>query len=158
MVGIKTGTLADWNLLSAKDVMIGDTSVRMFASVLGQPDDEARLEASRALYAQMEQELQLEPSVAAGTTVGHVDTLWGASSDIVTTGDASVVLWNGAAGAVGTSFDLGEHRAADDVVGSLTVTGPIDAANVDLRLASDIDDPSPWWRLTHPLDFFGLNG
>ena len=25
-------------------------------------------------------------------------------------------------------------------------------------LADDIEDPDPWWRLTHPLDLFGLAG
>ncbi|WP_203581568.1 D-alanyl-D-alanine carboxypeptidase family protein [Microbacterium hibisci] len=158
VVGIKTGTLDEWNLLSAKDVTIGDTTVRLFASVLGQPDDESRLAASRALYTQLEQELQLKPSVTAGTVTGVVETLWGDEVEVVTSGDASVILWNGGSGTVDTTFDLGDSREAGDVVGSLTVTGPLDDAAVELQLAADISDPSPWWRLTHPLDLFGLNG
>jgi D-alanyl-D-alanine carboxypeptidase (penicillin-binding protein 5/6) len=158
VVGIKTGTLDAWNLLSAKDITVGDTTVRVFASVLGQPDDEARLAASRALYTQLEQELQLKPSVTSGTIAATVETLWGDPVDIVTTTDAAVVLWNGGSGTVGTSFALDENRDEGDTVGSLTVTGPLDAATVDLQLADDIQDPSPWWRLTHPLDLFGLNG
>ncbi|WP_019181389.1 D-alanyl-D-alanine carboxypeptidase [Microbacterium yannicii] len=158
VVGIKTGTLDAWNLLSAKDITVGDTTVRVFASVLGQPDDEARLAASRALYTQLEQELQLKPSVTGGTVAGTVQTRWGESVDIVTTTDAAVVLWNGGAGTVGTTFALDESRDEGDTVGALTVTGPLDAATVDLQLAADIEDPSPWWRLTHPLDLLGLNG
>ncbi|WP_194410280.1 D-alanyl-D-alanine carboxypeptidase family protein [Microbacterium cremeum] len=158
VVGIKTGTLDSWNLLSAKDVVIGDTTVRLYASVLGQPDDAARLEASRALYAGLEQELQLKPSVAAGTVTGRVDTLWGDPVDIVTSGDASVVLWNGGAGTVQTSHALGDGREAGDRVGTLAVTGPLNSTTVELELAGDIEEPSPWWRLTHPLDLFGLNG
>ncbi|WP_106815351.1 D-alanyl-D-alanine carboxypeptidase family protein [Microbacterium timonense] len=157
VVGVKTGTLDAWNLLSAKDVTIGDTTVRLYASVLGQPDDESRLAASRALYAQMEQELQLKPSVAAGTVAGVVETLWGDEVDIVTSEDASVILWNGRTGTVETTYHLGDSRDAGDVVGSLGVTGPLDDTTVDLELAADITDPSPWWRLTHPLDLFGLN-
>jgi len=158
VVGIKTGTLDDWNLLSAKDVTIGDTTVRLYASVLGQPDDAARLEASRALYAQLEQELQLKPSVAAGTVAGIAETRWGEEVDIVTSEDASVVLWNGGSGAVQTTYELGDARDRGEVVGSLDVTGPLNSSTVDLQLAGDIADPSPWWRLTHPLDLFGLNG
>ena len=157
VVGLKTGTLDAWNLLSAKDVVIGDTTVRLYASVLGQPDNDARLAASRALYAQLEQELQLKPSVTAGTVVGTVETRWGDEVDIVTSGDASVILWNGGAGTVDTAFDLGESRDAGDVVGSLTVTGPLDDAAVEVELAGDVSEPSPWWRLTHPLELFGLN-
>ncbi|GAA5196229.1 D-alanyl-D-alanine carboxypeptidase [Microbacterium jejuense] len=157
VVGIKTGTLDAWNLLSAKDVTIGDTTVRLYASVLGQPDDDARLAASRAIYAQLEQELQLKPSVAAGTVAGIVETRWGDKVDVVSSGDASVVLWNGGVGEVATTFDLGDARKAGDAVGSLQVTGPLDDTTVDLTLAADVSDPSPWWRLTHPLDLFGLN-
>lgn len=158
VVGVKTGTLDAWNLLSAKDITVGDTTVRLYASVLGQPDDDTRLAASRAIYAQLEQELQLKPSVTAGTVVGIVETRWGDKVDVVTSGDASVILWNGATGTVGTTYDLGDSRDAGDEVGSLSVTGPLDDTTVDLKLAADISDPSPLWRLTHPLDLFGLNG
>ncbi len=157
VVGLKTGTLDSSNLLSAKDITIGDTTVRLYASVLGQPDDAARLAASRAIYAQLEQELQLRPSVTAGTVVGSVETRWGDEVDIVTSEDASVILWNGGAGTVGTTFDLGDSRDAGDAVGSLTVKGPLDDTAVDVELAADVPDPSPWWRLTHPLELFGLN-
>ncbi|MBD3942164.1 D-alanyl-D-alanine carboxypeptidase [Microbacterium sp. NEAU-LLC] len=157
VVGIKTGTLDAWNLLSAKDVTIGDTTVRLYASVLGQPDDDARLAASRAIYAQLEQELQLRPSVAAGTVAGIVETRWGDKVDVVSSGDASVILWNGGVGTATTTFDLGDARAEGDTVGRLQVTGSLDDTTVDLTLAADVSDPSPWWRLTHPLDLFGLN-
>jgi len=157
VIGLKTGTLDAWNLLSAKDVTIGDETVRLYASVLGQPDDEARLAASRAIYAQLEQELQLKPSVAAGTVAGIVETRWGDRVDVVSSADASVILWNGGVGTVATTFDLGDARDSGDAVGSLQVTGPLGETTVDLALAGDVSDPSPWWRLTHPLDLFGLN-
>jgi D-alanyl-D-alanine carboxypeptidase (penicillin-binding protein 5/6) len=157
VVGIKTGTLEDsWNLLTAKDVAVGDTTVRLYAAVLGQEDDEARLAASRALYSQVEQELQPTRSVPAGTLAGHVETAWGEPVDIVTAEDASVILWNGISGSVSTTYGLADSRAAGDSVGSLSVTGPLDSATVDLRLAGEVEAPSAWWRLTHPLELFGL--
>ena len=79
------------------------------------------------------------------------------SADIVTAGDASLILLNGGVGTVSTTYALGDSRDKGDVVGSLSVDGPLDDASVQLRLAGDIEDPSPWWRLTHPLDLFGLN-
>lgn len=156
VVGIKTGTLAAWNLLSAKDITVGDTTVRLYASVLGQPNDKARIAASRSLYKQLEQQLQLEPSVAAGTVAGEVETAWGEEVDIVTADDASVVVWNGGAGTVTPAYRLGDERDEGGTVGELTVVGPIDSATVDLELADDIEGPSPWWKLTHPLELFGL--
>ncbi|ANG84368.1 D-alanyl-D-alanine carboxypeptidase family protein [Microbacterium aurantiacum] len=156
VLGIKTGTLDAWNLLSAKDVVAGETTVRLYAAVLGQPDDAARVEASRALYAQLEQELQPRPSVTADTVAGLVRTEWGEEVSIVTASDAAVVLWNGGAGTVSIRYDLGDARTAGDVVGALSVDGPLDDDLVDLRLAEDIEPPSVWWRLTHPLELFDL--
>ncbi len=157
VVGIKTGALDIYNLLSAKNITIGETVVRTYASVLGQPDSDSRLAASRALYAQLEAELQPVPSVTSGTTVGRVTTEWGQDVPIVTAKDASVILWNGGTGTPDTTFSLGDARDEGAEVGTLTVTGPLDKTSVDLRLSADIEPPSAWWRLTHPLDLLGLN-
>ncbi|MFH8251303.1 D-alanyl-D-alanine carboxypeptidase family protein [Microbacterium sp. B2969] len=158
VIGVKTGSLDTFNLLAAKNVTIGQTPVRLYAAVLGQPDDNGRIEATRALFTQLEAELQTEPSVTAGTTVGVIDTEWGEHVEVKTVGDASVVLWNGAAGTVSTDLSLGDHRDKGDDVGTLNVKGPLDSSTVDVVLAGDIEPPSAWWRLTHPLELFGLAG
>lgn len=157
VVGIKTGTLVGWNLLTAKDVTIGDSTVRLFAAALNQEDDEARLALTRALFAQTEAALQAQgPAVPAGTVVGRVTTVWGESVDVVASEDADVVLWNGATATASPVFDLGEERDADATVGTLTTTGPVDTAETALVLDEAVDGPSPWWRLTHPLELLGI--
>lgn len=156
VVGIKTGSLDAFNLLSAKDVTVDGTVVRLYAAVLGQPDHDTRDAASRALYTQLELELQPQPSVTAGALAGQVVTEWGDTVSIVTAADASVVLWNGGAATASSTFALGDADTEGATVGTLSVTGPLNATTVDLRLAADIPPPSPWWRLTHPLDLFGL--
>lgn len=158
VVGVKTGTLHEsWNLLTAKNVNVGSTTVRLYASVLTQADDDMRLEATRSLFAQVEAELQAQaPAVPSGTVVGTVETLWGATVDIVTDDDADVVLWNGGAADSVVAFDLGDARKAGAEVGTLTTTGPLDSVTTPLSLAATVADPSPWWRLTHPLELFGL--
>ena len=157
VVGVKTGTLDAWNLLTAKDITVGTATVRAYAAVLGQPGPDSRNQASRDLFARIEQELQPSPSLTAGTVVGKVESLWAPDVDVVTATDATVVLWNGAEAKTSTSFDLGDAREPGETVGSLTATGPVDADTVDVELAGELDPPSPWWRLTHPLDLFGLN-
>ena len=158
VVGIKTGTLGDsWNLLTAKDVTIGDTTVHLYPAVLNQADDESRLAATRSLFTQVEAALATqEPSVSKGTVVGRVDTVWGTSVDIVTDSDATVALWNGATSTATVTLGLDDQRADGDDVGTLSVTGPVDATTVDVSLADEIADPSPWWRLTHPLELLGI--
>ncbi|HWV48761.1 MAG TPA: D-alanyl-D-alanine carboxypeptidase, partial [Microbacterium sp.] len=157
-VGVKTGSLdGDYNLLSAKDVTVGDASVRIYAAVLGQESDDDRLQASRDLYAQVEAQLQAQgPAVTADTVVGRVSTPWGASAEIVTDADATVVLWNSVVPTAEVAFDLGETRDADAAVGTMTVAGPVDTVEVPVVLAEELESPSAWWRLTHPLELLGI--
>ncbi len=158
VVGIKTGTLVGWNLLTAKDIAVGDTTVHLFAAVLDQADDEQRLAATRALFAETEAALTAQaPAVAKGTVVGEVTTVWGEKVDVVTDDDATVVLWNGAIATATASFELGDEREEDGTVGTLTTVGPLDSVSTELALAEDVEGPSPWWRLTHPLELLGIN-
>lgn len=158
VVGVKTGTLGDsWNLLTAKVVTVDDTTVHLYASVLGQADDAQRLTETRSLFTQVETALEQQtPAVAEGTVVGTVTTAWGASTDVVTDADADVVLWNGAVAEASTDFSLGDNREAGDEVGTMTSVGPLNTVTTSLSLADDVDAPSPWWRLTHPLELLGI--
>lgn len=158
VVGVKTGTLGDsWNLLTAKDITVDDVTVHLFAAVLGQGDDEQRLAETRALFSQVEASLAGQgPALAKGTVVGTVTTRWGTSTDIVTDADADIVLWNGATAQASSVFTLGENREDGDEIGTTTSVGPLNTVTTSASLADDIDAPSPWWRLTHPLELFGL--
>ncbi|KJQ55211.1 D-alanyl-D-alanine carboxypeptidase [Microbacterium sp. SA39] len=157
VVGIKTGTLVGWNLLTAKDVTVGDTTVHLFAAVLNQADDEQRLAATRSLFAEAEAALQEQaPAVAESTVVGEVTTIWGEKVDVITDEDANVVLWNGAAATSTASFELGDEREGTGEVGTLTTAGPLDSVTTPLTLAEDVEGPSPWWRLTHPFELLGV--
>lgn len=158
VVGIKTGTLVGWNLLTAKDVAVGDTTVHLFAAVLDQADDEQRLAATRSLFAETEAALTAQaPAVAQGTVVGEVTTLWGEKVDVIADDDAKVVLWNGSIATATASFELGDEREEGGTVGTLTTVGPLDSVTTPLALAEDVEGPSPWWRLTHPLELLGVN-
>lgn len=157
VVGIKTGTLVGWNLLAAKDVTIGDTTVHLFATALNQVDNEQRLAVTRGLFAETEAALQAQaPAVPKGTVIGQVTTLWGEEVDIVASADADVLLWNGALATATVTFDLGDEREKGGEVGTLTAVGPIDTTTTPAVLAEDLDGPSPWWRLTHPLELLGI--
>lgn len=157
VVGVKTGTLVGWNLLTAKDVVIGDTTVHLFAAALNQAGNDERLALTRSLFAEAEAALEAQPpAVAKDTVVGQVTTPWGEKVDVITETDADVVLWNGATATAATAFDLGEDREQDDAVGTLTTTGPLNTVTTPLVLAEDVEGPSPWWRLTHPLELLGI--
>jgi len=157
VVGLKTGSLERfYNLLAAKDITVGTTAVRVYATALGQSTAEGRDQQTRRLLAEVAAEVSTPRVLPAGTLAGVVSTAWGATADIVTDADASVVLWNGASGAVTASLDLGDARTVNAAVGQVRVTGPLDAATVGVHLTADIPDPDAWWRLTHPLQLWGL--
>lgn len=156
VVGIKTGTLVGWSLLTAKDVTVNDTTVRLYASVLNQGDNDQRLAVTRSLFDGIEASLAAaSPAVPAGTVVGTVSTPWGTRVDAVTDEDANAVLWNGAAATTNVVFDLNDQRTGE--IGTLAVSGPVDAADISISLAEELAGPSPLWRLTHPLDLLGLD-
>ena len=157
IVGIKTGLLfGDYNLLAARDITIGETTVRAYASVLGQPDSETRFAATRDLLNGLD--AQLAPTIAlpAGSTVGTVSTLWADPVEIVTAADGSVILWNGSPSSAASDLSLGDDWADGASVGTVTVSGPIDGVEVEALLAADVAGPSPWWRITHPLQLLGI--
>ncbi|QAY59213.1 D-alanyl-D-alanine carboxypeptidase [Microbacterium protaetiae] len=155
VVGLKTGTLDGYDLLSVKNVTIGDTTVRVVASVLNQPDSKTRWSVSRDVLAQVEAQLKASPSVPAGTTVGTVHTRWGETVPIVTAAQADVVLWNGASAKVSSTLKLGDWSAGAKA-GTLSAAGPVNTTTVDATLSADLEGPGFWWRLTHPLDLLGI--
>ncbi|SJN39609.1 D-alanyl-D-alanine carboxypeptidase [Microbacterium esteraromaticum] len=159
VIGVKTGTLLKWHLLTAKDVQIGETTVRLFTAVLGQDSDQDRLAVTRQLLAGVESSLTAQPvSVPQGTATGHVTTEWGDRVAIVTDADTSVTLWNGADATATVDFTFTDQTAAGAKVGTLSAQGPINDAQTSVSLADEVPAPSAWWRLTHPLELFGLQG
>ena len=157
MVGIKTGLLfGDYNVLAARDITIGETTVRAYTSVLGQSDGETRFALARDLLNGLD--AQLAPTIAlpAGTVVGTVSTLWSDPVDIVTATDGSVILWNGSPSSAAANLSLGDDRASGASAGTVSVSGPVDEVEVEALLADEVAGPSFWWRLTHPLQLFGL--
>ena len=155
---MKTGSIGeDYNLLSAKEIQVDGTTVRIYVAMLAQDSDESRLTASRDLYGQVEKALHDQaPTVAAGTVVGTVDTAWGAKADVVAGADGRVVLWNGAAASATTRLALGDDWTAGGKAGSLSLKGPLGTADVDLKLGGALDGPGFLWRFTHPLELFGI--
>lgn len=159
VVGVKTGSLyGSYNLVAAKDTDLDGVNVRVFATALDQPDDETRHSATAALLDRTIAEISASPVLPAGTVAGTATTPWGATAEIVTEADIRVALWNTQSAQAAASVDLGDARDADDQAGELTLTGPLGSATTALRLTSDIPDPDIWWRLSHPLQLWGLAG
>jgi len=157
VVGLKTGSLSGaYNLLAAKEQAVGDTTVRAYAVALGQPTDEARDGETARMLSEVAAEASQPTVLPAGTVAGIVTTLWGDTVQIVTDADASLLLWNGATASVVSDLSLGDAREANAAVGTVSTKGPLGSASTGVHLRDDIPEPDAWWRLTHPLQLFGL--
>ncbi len=155
VVGIKTGSLSAYSLLVAKDVTIDGVTVRLYAAALEQTSHANRDAAARALLTELQADVVASPALTSGTTVATVTTVWGATTSLVTSGDLSVLGWNGSIPSVAAQFDLGAARDAGDTVGTVTANGPLNTSTAKVTLSAPLVDPSPWWRLTHPLQLLG---
>ncbi|MGW9112651.1 D-alanyl-D-alanine carboxypeptidase family protein [Microbacterium sp. NPDC055683] len=162
VIGLKTGSLWStgteyFNLLAAKDVTIGQTTVTLYSAVLGQPDEDSREIVSRTLLDQLEEGMQQVTAVDAGAAVARITTEWGAQSTVVTSADADVISWQGVAPATDADYEVAIGDDAGDEVGTLLVTGGMDSASVPLQLSEAVPAPSFLWRLAHPLALLGLD-
>lgn len=157
VIGVKTGSLSTgYNLLAAREQVVGDATVRAYAVTLTQGSREDRDAETARLLAEVTAEASQPRTLPAGTLAGRVTTPWGATANIMTDADASLLLWNGATAPVTSHIELGDARTADSAVGSVRVAGPLGAATSGLHLTGDLPGPDAWWRLTHPLQLFGL--
>ena len=157
VIGVKTGSYAEnYNLVAARTLTVGDQELTLLASVTGQPTDDLRVSETRRLLEDVATEASVASSLAAGTVVAGVTTAWGASSQLVTDADASLLLWNGATAQTEADYELGEAREEGAAAGTLTLTGPAGSAEVGVELASDVPGPDLWWRLSHPLELLGI--
>jgi D-alanyl-D-alanine carboxypeptidase (penicillin-binding protein 5/6) len=67
---------------------------------------------------------------------------------------ATLLTWAGAPVEVSVVTDDVRTGTAGEDVGDLTFTSGPKTVTIDLELQSDLDDPGPWWRLTHPAELF----
>jgi len=154
--GIKTGTLDEAGacLLFSADVLVGDKTITLVGVILGGPNHDTLDDGVRSLLSSVVSGFQQVQLTEAGQQFGTYSTQWGESSALVTTEAASTVLWSDTP--VTTTVDAASIAAdpAGEDVGSVTFTVGSERVSVPLELASEINDPGAWWRLTHPGSLF----
>ena len=159
IVGLKTGSFAGYNnLIAAKRITVNSISTTVFAAVAGQPTSSARRDETERLLDAAASEAAVPTTLAAGTVVGEVTTVWGATSRLLTEKDASLLLWNGATAESETAFDVDADATAGSDAGALTVTGPAGTIEVPVTIEKALPGPDAWWRLTHPIELTGIGG
>lgn len=152
--GIKTGTLEETgaNLLFSADHTVGSEVITIVGVVLGGPDQGSVRDAVLSMLATAIAGFQTVELAPAGQVWGEYSTDWGDTARAVTAHAITAVLWNGAD--IELQHELTEIRLAEPGtdVGDLTFTVGDRTFRTDLVLDAAIDDPGPWWRLSHPFE------
>jgi D-alanyl-D-alanine carboxypeptidase (penicillin-binding protein 5/6) len=81
-------------------------------------------------------------------------TPWGNKARMILDKDASVSTWSNTPITSKLKTTTLKTGANGKKVGSITWTAGKTIVTVPIVLHGRIEAPSPWWRLTHPLDLF----
>jgi D-alanyl-D-alanine carboxypeptidase (penicillin-binding protein 5/6) len=154
VIGLKTGTtkVAGACLLFAAEITIGTNTVTAVGVILGAPNHNALNSAVLGLLDTVKGGFRELPLVAEGDSFGSYTTPWGATTEIVATESASVLVWQDATVAVDVTAKplVSGTRGLD--VGTATFTVADSVIDVPLALASELDDAGTGWRVSHPTD------
>ena len=152
MDGIKTGTVQrnNLNLLFATTITVGSHTIDLVGVVLG-GTSHAELDAAvRALLTTAMGGFREVSLVTAGEPFGSYHAEWDDGATAVASKSASVVVWGGVPVTMTVQIDPITTGTLGQRVG--TVTYVIDGVKTKIPLTLDdpLEDPGPWWRLSHP--------
>lgn len=154
--GIKTGTLDEAGacLLFAADFTIGSETVTVVGVMLGGKNHPSLNNDIAALLAAAQTGFHEVRLATTGEEVAAYSAEWGDSSTVVATTDSSVVVWSDTPISRFVDIKPVSLEEAGVDVGKLTFSVDGRTIEVPIELSATIDDPGPWWRLTHPADLF----
>jgi D-alanyl-D-alanine carboxypeptidase (penicillin-binding protein 5/6) len=97
IIGIKTGFGLNQgaNFLFAASATIDGSPLTLFGCVMGLPTLATALAEAETLIGTMKDALRVRTVIARGDVVGSYETAWGSHSDLVATGDVTLVEWPG---------------------------------------------------------------
>ena len=154
VIGLKTGTtrVAGACLLFAAELPVGGNTVTVVGVILGAPNHNALNSSELSLLDTVKAGFRELPLVTEGDTFGSYTTPWGATTDIVATESASVLVWQDATVAVDVTAEPLISGVADLEVGTATFTVADSVIDVPLALSDELEEAGTGWRITHPTD------
>lgn len=90
------------------------------------------------------------PLASSGQEVGAISTPWGSTAQLVIDEDASIFTWSDTPIEVSMQIETPATYRDGSVVGSVTWTAGPNTVTTPVTIQGQIDQPSEWWRLTHP--------
>lgn len=155
--GIKTGTLNGSNLLFSSVLDVGaQAPITIVGVVLGSESRESADAEARALITTIKSGFHEVTLTKAGQVFGRYTTQWKDGATVVAAESSSILTWSNTPITSTLKTKVVTHAASGAKVGSLTFVAGKATVTVPLVLKGAIKGPSNEWRLTHPLELFGL--
>lgn len=150
--GIKTGNTdeAGYCLLFSAEVPVGTAKVRVLGVVLGAADHDELWANVTGLLESMKTGFHEVQAATSGQVFGSYTTAWGASSQLVATTGATIVVWADTPIEVALETRPLQAGSRGEVVGTVIFTVNGTTQKADVALAKDVPDPGFGWRLAHP--------
>lgn len=157
VTGIKTGTLDEAGscLLFSATMNAGSGSPISVVGVVlaSESRRSAQVEAERLLES-IRAGFHHVPVVGKGDSVATLTTPWGEQANVVAQAGAAVLTWSDMPISVEIEIDPVSTAAAGTRVATATYASGEQTQSVELLLASAIEAPDGWWRITHPTELF----
>ncbi len=153
ITGLKTGNLGDgsFNLLftSGLDVGIGGPLAITGVRLGGETHDSTDEDVARFLQS-LQDGFHDVDLATAGDTIGTISTPWGSTASLVLERNAALRTWSDTPVAASLETSAPQTYADGEVVGRVTWTAGPQSTTSDVRISGAIEEPTLWWRLTHP--------
>ena len=127
-----------------------DTPTTLTGAMLLMPDYETLDPAVEAAVASAVAASTPVEVIVEGTPYGHVDAAWGDRAELVASVSRTDAAWGSSFGEASVTVDPFATAPDGREVGRVAVATATGELASPLRLAGDIRDPGPIWRLTNP--------
>lgn len=155
VTGLKTGNLGDGthSLLYTATLDVGAADpLAITGVVLGGPSRESVNATVIATLESIRSGFHSVPVATEGQEVGSISTPWGSTATLVIGEAASIFTWSDTPIELTMDIDTPPTYRDGTVVGSVSWTAGPDTVTAPVEIAGSIDQPTAWWRLTHPAE------
>ncbi|MFM6974348.1 MAG: D-alanyl-D-alanine carboxypeptidase family protein [Agromyces sp.] len=151
ITGLKTGTTPEAGscLLFSAKFQVADREITLVGVVLGGSSHDRVDRDVRALVSSAIAAFQPVTIANAGDEVGTATTAWGQSSVLRAATALQVITFSDRPVSVSTALDTVRFGAAGARVGSVRAVSGNTSVDANVVLATALDAPNAWWRLTH---------
>ncbi len=153
ITGLKTGTLGEgtYSLLYTATLDVGAADpLAVTGVILGGDSRESVNAGAIAVLDGIRAGFHEVPLATSGQEVGTISTPWGSTAQLVIGESASIFTWSDTPIVVTMDIKTPPTYQDGSVVGTVTWTAGPNTVTAPVTIQGSIDQPSEWWRLTHP--------